>query len=307
MNALLIRLQKYPFYSLLPIVIFLSYSIAYIVRVGIIQLLPTDSLVTSPKSSQAKNNRAFSSNFSPKPVSLYEETVIGNMIRGAMAVPDSGDPAMAGAAPTITEEVQGAEEFLVTGTISGSPLFARMTAKEKDKEEAEEYGIGQKVVGYRVKEISQHHVVLFKNGINVRVEIGETIGEAKKRIIERAPEIVSSSPIDGNCPLLKKIVSKTDFERTLKNPADIYKDARFGPNLVDGKIDGYKIYQVPVTHIFYALGARNSDVIRRVNGMPLNDTEKMMELWSNIKNSNKIIIDIDRKGKCLTYEFTVRN
>ena len=98
-----------------------------------------------------------------------------------------------------------------------------------------------------------------------------------------------------------------DFERTLKNPADIYKDARFGPNLVDGKIDGYKIYQVPSTHIFYALGARNSDVIRRVNGMPLNETEKMMELWSNIKNSNKIIIDIDRKGKCLTYEFTVRN
>jgi general secretion pathway protein C len=307
MNVFLIRLQKNPFYSLLPIIFLLSYSLAYIVRVGIIQLLPieTSDLATS-KSTTHRNSKTQSSYLSPKPVSSYEDTVLGNMIRGAMAAPEAGDPNLSGSAISITEEVQGAEEFLVTGTISGSPSFARMTAKEKDKEEAEEYGIGQKVVGYRVKEISQHHVVLYKDGVHVRVEVGETIGEAKKRIVERAPE-TQSNYTEGNCPLIKKMVSKTDFERTLKNPADIYKDARFGPNLVDGKIDGYKIYQIPSTHIFYALGARNSDVIRRVNGMPMNETEKMMELWTNIKNSTKIMIDIDRKGKCLTYEFTVRN
>lgn len=305
MNALLIRLQKNPFYSLLPIVLLLSYSIAYIVRVGIIQLLPSESISNNQKP-PLNRNRANHSNIINKAVNLYEETVTGNMIRGAMAVPEGGDPSMAGSAPPITEEIPGAEEILITGTISGSPLFARMTAKEKDKEESEEYGIGQKVVGYRIKEISQHHVVLFKDGVNVRVEVGESLGEAKKRILASAPEVSISTP-DGNCPVIKKMVSRTDFERTLKNPADIYKDARFGPNLAEGKIDGYKIYQVPSNHIFYALGARNGDVIRRVNGMPLNETDKMMELWANIKNSNKIIIDIDRKSKCLTYEFNVRN
>ena len=305
MNAILIKLQKNPFYSLIPLVFLLSYSLAYIVRVVIIQMLPMDSIQSSSRVSP-RNNRNSSSNIMPKAVNLYEETVFGNMIRGAMAAPEANDPNMAGGAPPITEEVPGAEEILITGTISGSPLFARVTAKEKDKEEAEEYGIGQKLVGYRVKDISQHYVVLSKDGVNIKVEVGESLGEAKKRVLARASEEVQA-PIDGNCPLVKKIVSRTDFERTLKKPAVTYKDARFGPNLVVGKIDGYKIYQIPSTHIFYALGARNSDVIRRVNGMPLNETEKMMELWANIKNSNKIIIDIDRKGKCLTYEFNVRN
>lgn len=305
MNALLIKLQKRPFYSLLPLVFFLSFSVAFIVKMVIIQLLPSEDIQAVPGKPLSSGSRG-ASTFQPKPVGLYEETVFGNMIRGAMAMPETGDPNLAAGAPQITEEVPGAEEILITGTISGSPLFARVTAKEKDKEEAEEYAIGQKLGGYKVKDISQHYVVLFKDGINLKIEVGETVGEAKKRVLASAPEVVSN-PGDSNCPIIKKIVSRMDFERTLKNPADIYKDARFGPNLVDGKIDGYKIYQVPSTHIFYALGARNADVIRRVNGMPLNETEKMMEMWANIKNSNKIVIDIDRKGKCLTYEFNVRN
>ncbi|NBU98900.1 MAG: general secretion pathway protein GspC, partial [Spirochaetia bacterium] len=82
MNALLIRLQKNPFYSLLPIVLLLSYSIAYIVRVGIIQLLPSESISNNQKP-PINRNRANHSNIINKAVNLYEETVTGNMIRGA--------------------------------------------------------------------------------------------------------------------------------------------------------------------------------------------------------------------------------
>ena len=65
----------------------------------------------------------------------------------------------------------------------------------------------------------------------------------------------SNKPIDETGPLAsaeKKMlpISRTDFEKYMKNPADLYKDARFGPNLINGKIDGYKIYQVAVSHIF---------------------------------------------------------
>jgi len=77
--------------------------------------------------------------------------------------------------------------------------------------------------------------------------------------------------------------------------------------LVDGKIEGYKLYQVARSHIFYSLGARGGDIIKRVNGMPLNDTEKMLEIWSSVKTATKITVDLERSGKIITYEFLIRN
>jgi general secretion pathway protein C len=55
------------------------------------------------------------------------------------------------------------------------------------------------------------------------------------------------------------------------------------------------------------LGARGGDIIKRVNGMPLNDTEKMLEIWGSVKSATKITIDLERSGKILTYEFLIRN
>jgi general secretion pathway protein C len=307
MHSFFLKLNKYKFYILIPIVLFLSFSLAFMIRSGVIFFLPQVNAQKSVRSSALAIPTS-----QPKAVNLYENTVMGNLIRGSVpgAEPETGQGKDGTTNVSLTEEVPGADDLLVTGTLSGNTNFARVTIRAKGKEEADEFKIGQKVAGYEVKAIYNHYVVLFKNGIHLRVEIEETIGEAKKRIAakEKSPEEVAGKPNPDGCPVTKKIISRTDFERTLKNPADIYKDARFGPNLVEGKgIDGYKLSVVPSNHIFYALGARNGDIVKRVNGLPLVDTEKMLELWSSIKNAVKIVVDIDRKGKCLSYEFAIRN
>lgn len=305
MNAIILKLSKYKFYILIPLVLLLSFSLAFMVRSGVIFSLPQVNALKNVRSSVTSAPVS-----QPKAASLYEETVMGNLIRGAVpgAEPETVQGKDGTTNVTLSEEIPGADETMLTGTLSGGRSYARATFKAKGKEEADEFQIGQKVAGYEVKGIYNHYAVLFKNGVHMRIDIEETIADAKKKIAtkEKPPE-EAGTPNPGGCPVTKKMISRTDFERTLKNPADIYKDAKFGPNLIDGKIDGYKLYAVPSNHIFYALGARNGDIVRRVNGMPLSDTEKMLEMWSNIKNSVKIIIDIDRKGKCLSYEFTVRN
>ncbi|MCX7999466.1 MAG: general secretion pathway protein GspC [Leptospiraceae bacterium] len=306
LNSILLKLQKHQFLVLIPFVLFLSFALAYALRVGILAKLPsinTDRVVRKLSLTTTSSNL--------KPVNSYEETVVGNFIRGALpSAETSASEGKLEQVQVVNEEFPGADDYLLTGTLSGNPKFARATFKPKDKDEADEYAIGEKVAGYTVKGIYNHYAVLFKNGMHIKIEIGETIAEGKKRVLkpekEGKEEVAGNLP-PGGCTLTKKIISRTDFERTLKNPNDIYKDARFGPNLVDGKIDGYKLFQIPVTHVFYALGARNGDIVKRVNGFPLAETEKMLELWANIKNSTKVVIDVDRKGKCLTYEFTIRN
>ena len=152
--------------------------------------------------------------------------------------------------------------------------------------------------------------MIAKNGLNLKVEIGQSIKEAKAVYDEMMKANSSGAIAEKDLVAAEKKmlpISRTDFEKYMKNPADLYKDARFGPNLVNGKIDGYKVYQVATSHIFYQLGARNGDIVKRVNGMPLNDTEKMLEIWAAIKNSPKVTVDLERKEKIITYEFLIRN
>ncbi|MCB1179377.1 MAG: general secretion pathway protein GspC [Leptospiraceae bacterium] len=308
MNSFFLKLHKYKFYLLVPLVLLLSYSLAYVVRSGIVLLLPQVG-----QNKVVRNSAVAIQQTPPKAVNLYEETVVGNMIRGIIpSSPEEGGNGDAGTgsqAAALTEEVPGADEYLVTGTLSGSRSFARTTMKAKGKDEGTEYAIGEKVVGYEVKGIFNHYIVLFKNGVHLKVEIDETIGDAKKKLNEKKPEVedAAGDPNPDGCPVTKRMISRTDFDRTLKDPNAIYKGARFGPHLVNGKITGYKIASVQTNHIFYTLGARNGDVVKRVNGMPLEKTEKMLEMWSAIKNASKVIVDLDRKGKCLSYEFNITN
>ncbi len=303
------RLQKNSFYILIPVVLFCSYSVAYLIRSILVAFLnPAQKMTLQTNRSVGMQTQSEI----PKAVNIYEDMVEGNLIRGKKVVDLPVDPnAAGGPAPVLSEELPGADETVLTGALSGHPSFARATFKEKDKEEADEFKLGEKIVGYKLKSIADHYAIIVKNGLTLKIEIGQTIKEAKavydemmknsnKAISESGPDLVSAE---------KKMlpISRTDFEKYMKNPADLYKDARFGPNLVNGKIDGYKVYQVAVTHIFYQLGARSGDIVKRVNGMPLNDTEKMLEIWAAIKNSPKVTVDLERKEKIITYEFLIRN
>ncbi|HNF23913.1 MAG TPA: general secretion pathway protein GspC [Leptospiraceae bacterium] len=298
MNAWILRLQKNSFYLLIPIVVLLSYSIAYVFRSIIILYLPNQqSQQKITKEHRAANNQSI-----PKSVTAYEETVIGNMIRGALPPVPGKDGAPGEVFSADTPEV---EELLLTGTLSGSRSFARATFLFKGREEADEFALEEKVADYIVKEIGQHSVLLMKNEYKLRVEIGESLKQAKLRSTEVKE---TAAPIQrGNCTVENKRVSRTDFERNLKNPTDIMKGLRTEYKQANGKIEGIKIHEVPQSNVLFQLGARTGDFVQRVNGMPLQDMEKMMEMWTNIKNSTKVTIDLDRRGKCFVYEINITN
>lgn len=298
MNFILIRLQKNNFLVLLPIVFFFTYSLAYLIRTVVIMFLNPGQ----PQSIQKENNDVKSNIEASKPMNVYEEIVQGNLIRGQIV--SALDAKLSSGIPGESEDANS-DEMVVTGTISGHPSFARVTILEKGKDESEEFPIGKKIQGYKIKTIGQHFVVLEKNGLNLKVEIGESILQAKQKTTGKTD---STAKDESSGPgTIKKILSREDVNAKMKDPALIYKDAKFGPNLVGGKIDGYKLYQVSNNHIFYSLGARSGDIVKRVNGMPLNDTGKMLEMWSNIKMAQKITVDIERSGKIVSYEFIIRN
>jgi len=239
-------------------------------------------------------------------ISTYEEIVTGNLIRGIFYDPSKADSKSLDGSldPELATDNGEADQMLITGTLSGHWSFARVTIREKAANDSEEFAIGEMVAGYKVQDIEPHYVVLKMGGLSLRVNVGETPAQAKERLRPKGEENV---PALASTQTVQKVLSREDLNRKLKDPNTIYKNARFGPHLVDGKIEGYKLYQVAKDHVFYALGARSGDIIRRVNSMPLNETEKMLEIWASVKQAPKITVDLERQGKIITYEFIIRN
>ncbi|AXR61512.1 hypothetical protein [Leptospira mayottensis] len=299
MNAIFLELRKNTFYTLIPVLLFFSYSLSYLLRAVILAFLnPSVQAVNSNVSPVRKMgsetiNRALSS---------YEEMVQGNLIRGVIT--KEGEAPVEGEMSVAPPDTGEGEEMKVTGTLSGHWSFARVTIVEKGKAESQEFGIGETVSGYTIRSIALNYVVLEKGGITLKVEIGQTPGEARAKLSLDTKAEGEQLP-SGNT--VRKVLSRQDVNRKLKDQAAIFKNARFGPALINGKITGYKIYSVTPEHIFYALGARNGDIIKRVNGMPLTETEKMLEIWGAVKTADKITVDVERGSQILTYEFIIRN
>jgi general secretion pathway protein C len=303
MNSILNRIQSNKFVTLTPAVVLFSFSLAYLSRLILLLLFSTETgntLSSLPKPKLAKQEIVLA-------INTYEEIVTGNLIRGVYYDPTKADSKSldgSGMDPEIASDNGDADQMLITGTLSGHWSFARVTIREKSSNDSEEFAIGEMVGGYKVQDIEPHYVVLKKGGLSLRVNIGETPAQAKERLRPKGEEGV---PALASSQTVQKVLSREDVNRKLKDPNTIYKNARFGPHLVDGKIEGYKLYQVAKDHVFYALGARSGDIIRRVNGMPLNETEKMLEIWSSVKQAPKITVDLERQGKIITYEFIIRN
>ncbi len=302
MNVLISRLQTNAFLTLIPVVVLFTYSLAYLFRMILIIFFQVPPSV----SSQSIKSRT------PKPevirsLSYYEEIVTGNLIRGASLVSEKGQQSGSSRDAEgldTSEDDSEIDPMILTGTLSGDFSFARATLRDKSGVSTE-YAIGDEVGSFRVRSIEQHSITLKRGKFILKVDIGESILQAKEKIKKNTQE--SDTQQLTSSETIQKVLYREDVNRKLKDPNVIYKDARFGPHLVDGKIEGYKLYQVARSHIFYSLGARSGDIIKRVNGMPLNDTEKMLEIWNSIKSATKVTVDVDRKGKIITYEFLIRN
>ncbi|AOP34143.1 general secretion pathway protein GspC [Leptospira tipperaryensis] len=300
MNAIFLELRKNTFYTLIPVILFFSYSLSYLLRAVILAFLnpsvqTANTNLNPTRKVGPETNRALSS---------YEEMIQGNLIRGI--IPRAGEVTTEGELSTAPPDTGEGEEMRITGTLSGHWSFARVTIVEKGKPDAQEFATGETVAGYKIRSIALNYVVLEKGGVSLKVEIGQTPGEARAKLgQDAAPK--GDPGQTASADTIRKVLSRQDVNRKLKDPAALYKNARFGPALINGKITGYKIYSVAPDHIFYALGARNGDTIKRVNGMALTETEKMLEIWGSVKTADKITVDVERGSQILTYEFIIRN
>lgn len=193
-------------------------------------------------------------------------------------------------------------DLQLLGTISGPWQIARALIKKKTDPEAKIYRMGSDVFGYKITGIFTSKVHL---KLNKDIRILDMYADKEKDLSKKGQPIQAAAP-GGRPGAVKQNLSRAELQqKVLKNIDNALQGMRAGPYRVDGKIDGYKIFRIRPYNILYKLGARPGDIIKRINGHPINSTEKLYQLWDSVKTDARISVDLERNRQMMNYEFNI--
>ncbi len=141
--------------------------------------------------------------------------------------------------------------------------------------------------------------VIFRNMKNQRLEFVE-IPEEPKIKSRRAQIQTPKFQRPGLEPAIKQAgndftVSRADVKDQLNNYQSLLKTARAVPytDPRTGELTGFKVTQLQPGSLFQKLGIQPGDVIKGVNGEPINSVNKALEVFANLKGSVDDIDNVD--------------
>ena len=213
-----------------------------------------------------------------------------------------------------TEPVQVADisQLSLLGTITGSNPIARAMIRKQGEKMPGVFAlrkideeISSDVYGYKLVWIGDTSVTLEANG--------------EKTILEMYPEkAVTTQPTPGLLPArpgsavagapIRTSISRAEIkQRAMNNLDEAMQGLVATPYRRNNVVEGFRLSRIPRANILYTLGARNGDIVRRINGRTMDSTEKLFQFWKELPNENRVMIDLERSGQLLTYEINITN
>lgn len=73
--------------------------------------------------------------------------------------------------------------------------------------------------------------------------------------------------------------------------SQMLKDAKMVPHIENGKVVGYKMAKVKKGSKWEKMGLKKGDVIKSINGQPVNSPTEAMELYTELKEGDDIQVE----------------
>ena len=118
---------------------------------------------------------------------------------------------------------------------------------------------------------------------------------------------VNSNPMQGQPFKTKTIkINRSDVSKSLADLQNLMTQARIQPHFTNGVPDGLACTGIKAGSIFRKMGLRNGDILKNINGNPLNSPESLIGLYNKINSASDCSLQIIRRGKewVLNIEFS---
>ena len=96
------------------------------------------------------------------------------------------------------------------------------------------------------------------------------------------------------------------LDEQLKDLSELGRQARVVPNYRNGKYEGFKLVGVRPGSLYRSIGVRSGDVIKSINGKPIDSPNKALDLFEQLKNSSNINLEIELRGQPKQLNYSIK-
>ncbi len=100
-------------------------------------------------------------------------------------------------------------------------------------------------------------------------------------------------------------VPRAAVDGALNNLSELATQARIVPAFEGGKPVGFKLFSIKPGSLYSKIGLQNGDVVNRINGFEMSSPEKGLEVYQKLKDSANVTVDLKRRGKPMTLDYTI--
>jgi len=175
--------------------------------------------------------------------------------------------------------------------------------------------VGENMLDFTLSQVLENMVVLKKGEQTYKIFLGRgrlarAMEPPQKKPVEVSPPVPEHKPIESPRPtsnIIRMEFNRAEMEKRLEEELPlIMKEMRFVPNLVKGKISGFRITNFPKKSIMSEVGIRRNDVIKKINDVELNSVEGMLDLYMKFKDESRFEVTIERRGKILRIQYILK-
>ena len=102
----------------------------------------------------------------------------------------------------------------------------------------------------------------------------------------------------------RRVLDRREVTDALADTTRLLTQAQAVPYLKEGKLDGFRLFNVMPMGFFDKIGLQANDIVQRINGVELRDPGMLLSLFQQLKTERTVRVDLvrDTQRQTLTYE-----
>jgi general secretion pathway protein C len=204
------------------------------------------------------------------------------------------------------------------GTIAGGEKISFAFVRNKNTGKIESYQVGEKILDATLIRVQRAAIALFRNGKVETISLVETTLSLSAQAQPPPPPtppfpgILTPEPSPSSLVIRQEaenryVIDRRSFQNVINDLGPLLTQARVIPNLTnDGKIQGYKIIAIREGSLYDKIGLKDGDIIYSINGIFVDNPEKALQLFQQLRSQTDFQIEIERGGDRRTLNYSLR-
>ncbi len=198
--------------------------------------------------------------------------------------------------------IEAARKVSLLGSVLGRDggvlaVFEDVTSKEQQL-----YRLGKEVPNVGTLAVIEKDRVLFRSGPSEEW-LALAMTHQPQGGVQSSVPLPSGSAQKGP---MRRVLDRREVNAALNDPTRLMTHAQAVPYLTDGKLDGFRLYNVLPAGFFDKIGLQTNDLVQRINGVEIRDPGMLLSLFQQLRDERTVRVDLVRNTQRQTLTYDIR-